>query len=378
MKRTLIFSTIAFLLIAVSLYYFFWISPGKAERKPQEPKIEAAKSNLIVAPGVVEAVSEEIEVGTEIAGKLRSVLVEEGDEVIKGQTIAVLENSDFEAQIRTARANIETLRSGRETGRARVGQAAADRKRIENGARTEERREARADYERTLPNVENAGRELERRRKLYETGDVSREELERAANAFENAQKQSATIKEKYNVVNADARADDLTRADAAIRLSEVQIREFDAQISEAETRVRTAQANLEKTIVRAPISGVVLRKRLKDGESVSPENPTGIVTIADVSALRVRVDLDETDVAKVRENQTAFVTADAFGEQKFAARVIKIGRILGRKNFRTERPTEKVDTKILEVLLELAPEQKLPLGLRVDAFISGANEEKQ
>ena len=74
---------------------------------------------------------------------------------------------------------------------------------------------------------------------------------------------------------------------------------------------------------------------------------------------------------SQIKENQTAFITADAFGEQKFAAKVIKIGQILGRKNFRTERPTEKVDTKILEVLLELEPNQKLPLGLRVDAFIS-------
>jgi ABC exporter DevB family membrane fusion protein len=378
MKRTLIFSTIALLLAAVSLYYFFWMGSSKAERNSETPKIEAAKSNLIVAPGVVEAVSEEIEIGTEIAGKLRSVTVEEGDEVVKGQTIAVLENSDYEAQIRTVRANIETLQSARDTARARVGQAVAERMRIANGARNEERREARADFERTLPNVENARRELERRRKLYATGDVSREELERAANAFENAQKQSQTVKEKYNLVNADARADDLTRADAAIRLSEAQIREFDAQIKEAETRVRTAEANLEKTIVRAPISGVILRKRLKDGESVSPENPSGIVTIADISALRIRVDLDETDVAKIRENQTAYVTADAFGEQKFTARVVKIGKILGRKSFRTERPTERVDTKILEVLLELAPDQKLPLGLRVDAFISAAGEEKQ
>ena len=378
MKRTLIFSIIALLLTAVSLVYFLRNGSSKAEQNLKTPKIESAKTNLIVAPGIVEAVSEEIEVGAEIAGKLRSVMVEEGNEVVKGQTIAILENSDYEAQIRTARANVETLRSGRETARARVEQAVADRKRIENGARTEERREARADYERTLPNVENAKRELERRRKLHATGDVSREELERAANAFENARKQSETIKEKFNVVNANARADDLARADAAIRLSETQIREFDASISEAETRVRTAEANLAKTVVRAPISGVVLRRRLKDGESVSPENPTGIVTIADVSALRVRVDLDETDVAKVRENQTAYVTADAFGEQKFAARVVKISRILGRKNFRTERPTEKVDTKILEVLLELNPNQTLPLGLRVDAFIGAASEEKQ
>jgi len=375
MKRTIILSAIAFVLIAFSLGYFVLVRPARIEQKVSAEKEQTGQKTLaetiIAAPGVVEAISEEIEVGAEIAGKLRSVSVEEGDEVVKGQTIAVLENSDFEAQIRTARANIETLRSSRETARARVEQSIADRKRIENGARTEERREARADYEQTLPNVENARRELERRRKLHQTGDISREELERAANAFESAQKQSQTVKEKYNVVNADARADDLARADAAIRLAEANVREFDAQISEAETRARTAEANLAKTIIRAPISGVILRKRLKDGESVSPEHQTGIVTIADTSKLRVRVDLDETDVAKVRENQTAYVTADAFGEQKFAARVIKIGRILGRKNFRTERPTEKVDTKILEVLLELDPNQTLPLGLRVDAFIT-------
>ncbi|MGI8786222.1 MAG: HlyD family efflux transporter periplasmic adaptor subunit [Pyrinomonadaceae bacterium] len=121
---------------------------------------------------------------------------------------------------------------------------------------------------------------------------------------------------------------------------------------------------------MRAPISGIVLRKRLKTGESVSPENPIGIVTVADACALRVRIDLDETDVAKIRENQTAYVTADAYGEKKFVAKVVRVGQILGRKNFRTERPTEKIDTKILEVLLELAPDQRLPLGLRVDAFI--------
>jgi HlyD family secretion protein len=109
----------------------------------------------------------------------------------------------------------------------------------------------------------------------------------------------------------------------------------------------------------------------LKAGESVAPDSPTGIVTVADTSRLRVRVDVDETDVAKIRENQTAFVTADAYGERKFAARVVKIGQILGKKNFRTERPTEKIDTKILEVLLELSQGEKLPLGLRVDAFIN-------
>lgn len=374
MKRTLILSAAALILIVASLVYFSRLRPdqNQIEQKTaaQNQLEQQTAARFIAAPGVVEAVSEEIEVGAEIAGKLKTVFVEEGDKVVKNQIVAVLENSDFEAQIRSAKAGIETIRRQKETAQARLSQAEADRKRIANGARREERSEAKAVFEQTLPTLENARREFERRQKLYDSGDVSREELDRARTAFENAQKQSLAQRERFNVVNADARADDLEKADAAIRLAAAQIKEFDALIIEAEAKVREAEANLTKTVVRAPISGIVLRKRLKTGESVSPENPTGIVTVADTSALRVRIDLDETDVAKIRENQTAYVTADAFGERKFAAKVVRVGQILGRKNFRTERPTEKVDTKILEVLLELAPQQRLPLGLRVDAFI--------
>ena len=373
MKRTLIFSTIAILLTIVSLGYFYWIRPSQIEQKvstPMEEKQSGANKTIVAAPGVVEAISEEIEVGAEIAGKLKTVSVEEGDEVVKGQIIAVLENSEFEAQVATAKKEIETLRRRKETARAKLAQAKADRARIANGARPEERQEAKAGFEQTLPVIENARKEAERRQKLFASGDISREELDRAMRELKVAETKSRELKERFNVVNADARKDDLDKANAAIRFAETEMREFDALISQANARVREAEARLAQTVVVAPISGVVLRKRLKTGESVSPENPLGIVTLADTSALRVRVDLDENDVAKIKENQTAYITADAFGEQKFAAKVVKIGQTMGRKNFKTERPTEKVDTKILEVLLELAPDQKLPLGLRVDAFI--------
>lgn len=378
MKKTLILSAVVILLTAFSVFYFVFYQSTRAVQKVsaenEANKQKEISENTVVAPGVVEAISEEIEVGAEIPGKLKQVLVEEGDQVVKGQMIAVLENSDFEAQIVSAKTQIETLRRQKETAESRTLQAKTERTRIFNGSRPEERREALQTYEQTLPNVEQAKREVKRREKLYASGDVSREEIKRAKRDLETLQKQSSATREKYNVVNADARKDDLNKADAAILLAENQVNEFDALIREAEARVRTAQANLDKTIILAPISGVILRKRLKDGESVSPENQTGIVSIADVSALRVRVDLDETDVAKVRENQTAYVTADAYGEKKFTGKVVKIGQILGRKNFRTERPTEKVDTKILEILIELEPNQKLPLGLRVDTFIELGN----
>ena len=378
MKRKLAFFLAAIVLAAANFIYFGWNRGAGIGNdvfaKTETPAERHFSGNFVVAPGIVEPVSEEIEVGAEIPGKIREILVEEGENVLKGQTIAILENADFHAQVLAAKSQIETLRRQRETSVSKIVQAKADRTRIENGARGEERREALQSYEQTLPALEQAKREVERRRKLLETGDVSREEFERAVRDLETANKQSLAMREKYNNINAAARKDDLQKADAAIMLAENQENEFGALIREAEARILAAEANLEKTIVRAPIAGMILRKRLKPGESVSPENQTGIVSIADVSAFRVRVDLDETDVAKVSEGQNAFVTADAYGEQKFAGKVVKIGQILGRKNFRTERPTEKVDTKILEVLIELEPGQKLPLGLRVDAFIENRN----
>ena len=378
MNRTLIISVAGFCLIIASLGYFVWLHPGQAEQKSNsnheiEKQQNESQSSKVAAPGVVESVSEEIEVGAEIAGKLKQVAVEEGDFVVRGQTVAVLENADYETAVSAARSNIEVLRSQQETARARLDSAVADKLRIVNGARMEERRESLAAFDSTVPTVENASREVARRQRLFASGDISREEFERAKRDFDVAEKRSLESRERFNTINASARTDDLGKADAGINLAKAEIKEFDALILEAEARVREALAKLQKTVVRAPVSGVIVRKRLKTGESVSPENSgSGIVTIADVSALRVRVDVDERDVAQIRENQFAFVTADAYGAQRFTGKVIKIGQILGRKNFRTERPTERVDTKILEVLIQLDANQKLPLGLRVDAFIGG------
>jgi multidrug resistance efflux pump len=127
----------------------------------------------------------------------------------------------------------------------------------------------------------------------------------------------------------------------------------------------------LEKTYVRSPIDGVVLRKKAKTGESISTDSPDQwVATVGDDRALRVRVDVDEADVARVQIGQQAYVKAEAYGQKRFTGRVVRIGQLLGRKNIRTDEPTERVDTKILETLVELDAGQRLPAGLRVDAYI--------
>jgi hypothetical protein len=90
-------------------------------------------------------------------------------------------------------------------------------------------------------------------------------------------------------------------------------------------------------------------------------------VTLADRSTIRVRVDVDETDIGRV-VGKAAYVTADAFGARRFPAHVIRIGQVLGKKNVRTDEPTERVDQKILETLLDLDDGHELPI--RVQAFI--------
>jgi HlyD family secretion protein len=64
------------------------------------------------------------------------------------------------------------------------------------------------------------------------------------------------------------------------------------------------------------------------------------------------------------------FVTLNAYPGRKFAARVVELGRRMGRKNVRTDDPTERIDTKILEVLLELDDRDGLVPGLRVVSYV--------
>jgi len=186
---------------------------------------------------------------------------------------------------------------------------------------------------------------------------IARETLDRAERDWRMAEARQAETRERAAVVDAAARLDELARADAEVQLARATLAE--------------ARALLEKTAVRAPIDGVILRKHHRPGEAVSLDAPQpAIVTMADTRALRARVEVDERDVAGLATGRDAWVTADAYGARRFEGRVVRVGRMLGRKQVRTGEPAEKVDTKVLEVLVELAPGTDLPIGLRVDAFI--------
>jgi HlyD family secretion protein len=341
MKRSTLLVAIGLAVISLVNVAVLWqrnVAPQVAAAAPA-----AADTGIAAAgPGLVEPVSEEVRVSAQIGGRLDRVLVDEGERVTAGQVLAIIDNRDYRARVESAQAELNSR--------------GAERRRVINGARTQERQEAAAALTEAEAVLENAHAEHARRQNLLQERVISRAEAEDTERAERVARARVDAARQRFDLIDADAREEDRARAESDVSL--------------ARARLEEARAIYEKTFIKAPIDGVILRRHRKAGESVSTQFDSPIVTMADDHIRRVRVDVDETDVAQIEVGRRAYVTADAFGNRRFSGHVVRIGQLLGRKNVRTDEPTERVDTKILETLVELDDGHELPLGLRVQAFI--------
>lgn len=318
--------------------------PVGTQSAPVDRLAVPATGGWVAGPGMVEPLSESVKVGSEVTGRLQSVLVDEGDTVKRGQVLAVLVNDDYRAAVLASRATLADRKASLE--------------KIINGARRQERNEAQAAVRETETNANNAAAEMARRERLYQKGVVSREETENFENQYKMAKARYDEALQHFKLIDAEARPEDVEMARAAVQLAQ-------ADLEQNEAKYR-------KTFVRSPLDGVILRRHHRAGEIVvnSASSPDPIFTLGDCRILRVRVDVDEADVAQLRVGERAYVTARTFGDRKFWGRVVQIGEQLGKKNVQTDEPTEHVDRKILETLVQLDSGGELPVGLRVDSYI--------
>ena len=281
MTRTVLFIGAA--LLAIGAINYTILSARRTAAVPAAA-VERATDIVAAGPGVVEALSEDIRVSSQVGGRLQRVLVDEGDAVSAGQVLAVVENADYRARVASAEATVR-LRE-------------ADARRIHNGAREQERRDAAAALREADAVLANVTADVQRRRDLFKETVISRAELDKAEEQFGVARAKVDSARERLSLVEAGAREEDRARADADVALARASLDE--------------ARATLEKTFVRAPIDASVFRRHRRAGESVSTQFDSPIVTLADRSRVRVRVDVDESDVAKLRDGQPAYVTAAA------------------------------------------------------------------
>jgi ABC exporter DevB family membrane fusion protein len=333
------------IIAAIALGALALYSSGSGKSASVSPASQPLITKAVVAgPGLIEPNSENVKVGSEIAGKLKQVLVEEGDQVKKGQILATLVNEDYMAQV--------------QAGRAQVHQARAAYDKVLNGSRPQERKQSLAAVQQAEAVQTNASNDFERNQKLFDAGVISREDLDHARRDFKVAEDQLEAAKQQYHLIDDRQRDEDI----AAAR----------AQFEFAEAQLEGNEAVYQKTFLRAPFDGTILRKHHRTGESItnSSVTPDPVFTMGDVAGLRVRVDIDETDVSRVANGQRVYCVAAAYPEQKFWGRVIRVARQLGHKNVQTDEPKEKVDNKIIETLVQLDVGVHLPVGLRVDAYI--------
>lgn len=293
----------------------------------------------LACPGRIEGASEVINVGAGESGLLREVRVREGQQVVVGEVLAVLDCGNLEAEMQSARATVEAAEQ------ARI--------RLARGSRDEERRRALDEQVREQAVLEQARSQHARMSRLYESGDISRETLEKTKRDLAVAEASVNAAANRVALVNASALPEELARADAEIKA--------------AAERVNVIGDRLKKCAVRAPIGGAVLRVHVEAGEAVSTLFPQPIVSLADSSKLRVRAEVDERDLSRIHAGQRVSVTTPAFAGREFGGSVTRIGAQMGRRQVRTGDPAEKSDRDVLEVLIDLDElDARLVIGLRV------------
>jgi HlyD family secretion protein len=308
-----------------------------------EPVVQAEPSVLgLAAPGRVEPFGEEREIGARAPGLLVAVHVDENDHVEAGQVLAEIDRSELEAERAAALATIELEE--------------AQRARLEHGARPQERQAAKARVAAATAQRALAEKEHARTVPLRGEGVLTDADVDRATEQLDSARAAELEASKQLALLEASARRDDLAIADAKIAVAEARLKSIDAMI--------------EKTLVRAPVAGTVLVRHHRAGETVATTPPTALFVVGDLSRLRVRAEIDEIDVARIHEGDRVEVTADGWPGERFGGRVIRVGQRVGAKTVRTERPSELQDRKVLDAMIELDAGAALPVGLRVDVSV--------
>lgn len=137
-----------------------------------------------------------------------------------------------------------------------------------------------------------------------------------------------------------------------------------EARLGTEEAAINELQAELDKTVIVAPISGIVLKRNHQQGESVDAGE--AIVTIADLKRVRIEAEIDEFDLAHVRMNAPVIVHAEGF-DRTWKAHVEEVpDQVEGRK-LKPEDPGRPVDTRVLLVKIAFDEPTPLKLGQRVE-----------
>ena len=342
-------------LLAVGLLgfagWFVWRTrPLSFDLAPPIPPAANPYAAALAAAGVVEAQTENIAVGSPTPGVIVEVLVTVGDEVRAGTPLFRLDDRELKADLAVRQAAVERAKS--------------DLVRLEAEPRPEK-----------IPVQAAAVREA--RAVLAREQDA----LKRARDTFaQRVTTEEDLIAKQQAVVAAEAA---VARAQADLDLLEAGSWQYDRDVSRAELKRAEAETarietDLDRLVVRSLVAGRVLQVNVRPGEFVGTPPNQPLVMLGNIDTLHVRVDIDEYDIP--RFDKAAAATAFPRGnlQQRYPLEFVRVEPFVVPKKSLTGDTTERVDTRVLQVIYAFDPAGKPPLfvGQQVEVYIDAVAAE--
>ncbi len=266
-----------------------------AERSRQQ-MVEVADVTIgeltrtISAPGTVKPRTE-VNTTSRVSAKLIRLPVEEGDMVREGDIVAELDRKELEARLAAEEARMLADQASLKASQASLASDTADIEGVKAS-----RDKATADFE--------------RQQELFSTGDVSQSDLDATSAELE---RQRATFAARL----------------ASIEGTRASVEAARARVAVAQADVNQAKENLDYTIIRSPINGIVTQVNSEVGEVVLgtiQNQGTVIMTIADLSEMIVEAELSEFDAPKAKEGQRVRVYVQSYGDRQFTGELRRVG----------------------------------------------------
>lgn len=334
---------------ALLIFAIVHVASSQRPQEPVSPPVEPARApftRTVAGAGIVEAQTENIEMGAPIAGLVVEVPVQVGDKVPPGTTLFRLDDRPLRAQLKVAEAALAA--------------AEAQLERLEKQPRPEEVPVAEAAVRRAEADLVRRQDQLRRSRTLHERGAVTDEEL----------------ILREQDVRMGIA---ELERSQAELALLNAGAWEADklvarAAIEQAQADISRIQTDLERLEVKALVDGEVLQVNVRPGEFIGAPAEVPAIVLGNVQRLHVRVDIDEQDIPRFVPNAPARATQRGLPQSSFPLTFVRIEPFVVPKRSLTGLNTERVDTRVLQVIYAVeSTDQPLYVGQQVDVFIDAA-----
>jgi len=301
-------------------------------------------TDYVAGSGVVETLTEDIQIGTTVPGIAREIYVKVGDTVKKGRPLFLIDDRDMQAQLLIKKAALQ--------------QALAIQHKLQQGTRPEEIPPAEAQVKADAASLADAQMELKRYQAVSDSRAVSDDDITHRLYAEQEAAAHLAQSQGQLDLLRAGTWQEDLNSAAA--------------DVAAAQADVESTQMLLDRLTVRAPVDGQLLQVKIHPGEyAPGGQLTTPLMVIGDISTLVVRTDVDENDAWRVNTNAKAIAYLRGNSGVHVDLNFERLEPYVIPKVSLTGDTTERVDTRVLQVLYTFQKgTNPIYVGQQMDVYI--------